>query len=173
MVIAVGPSKSSRVPIFEIMHPANWTSLDRSGLFVKPGGFYVDPEKTVPLAVITHGHADHARRGHGTVVADAGNTGDHAVSIREKTSASGRSQWVSSRVETIGDVEITFYPAGHVLGSVQLQVNHKGQRLGVSGDYKRGGGDPTCADFEPVPCDVFLTEATFAYPLFIFPDPWD
>lgn len=131
----------------------------------------MDPDRAVSLAVITHGHADHARRGHDTVVATpetleimrcryGKNFCKHAVPLG------------LLETRTLGDVEITFYPAGHVLGSVQVQISYNGQRLGVSGDYKRGGGDPTCADYEAVPCDVFITEATFAYPLFLFPDPW-
>ncbi len=155
------------------MHPRMWTCLDRSGLKVQPGGFYVDPARVVSTAVVTHGHADHARAGHTTVVA----TPETHALMRARYGAKYCERAVELRLHeslTLGEVEITFYPAGHVMGSAQVQLNYRGSRLAVSGDYKRGGGDPTCADYEPVPCDVFLTEATFAYPLFRFPNPeWE
>jgi len=153
------------------MHPKNWTQVDRNGVCISPGRFYVDPERAVALAVITHGHADHARRGHGTVVATPETLAimqcRYGRNFCEKSIPLGIHESMQ-----IGQACITFFPAGHVLGSVQVQVEYDGQRLGVSGDYKCGGGDPTCADWEPVPCEVFLTEATFAYPLFVFPDPF-
>ena len=70
----------------------------------------------------------------------------------------------------VNGVKVTFHPAGHVLGSAQIAIEHGGTRIVASGDYKRGT-DPTCASFEPVPCDVFITEATFALPVFHHPDP--
>ncbi len=153
------------------MHPRHWTQLDRNGLFVRPGKFYIDPDRAAPWAVITHGHADHARRGHHTVVATPETLAIMQCRYGKNFCKNAIPLGIHESM-TIGDTTITFYPAGHVLGSVQVQVEYHGQRLGVSGDYKRGGGDPSCADFEPVPCEVFLTEATFGYPLFVFPDPW-
>jgi putative mRNA 3-end processing factor len=73
---------------------------------------------------------------------------------------------------TMGDVDIRFVPAGHVLGSAQIVLEHRGERIVVSGDYKRRE-DPTCAPFEPVPCDVFITEATFGLPVFRHPETHD
>src|SRR3546814_6034378 len=70
---------------------------------------------------------------------------------------------------TLGEVEVTFVPAGHVLGSAQIVLDWRGERIVVSGDYKRRP-DPTCAGFEPVPCDVFITEATFGLPVFRHPE---
>jgi putative mRNA 3-end processing factor len=153
-----------------MLHPSKWTRPDKGGLAILPAGFSIDPASKCKTAVITHGHADHAIRGHETVVATAET---HAI-MRARY---GRNYCQHAQVLNIGEaltqngVVMTFYPAGHILGSVQVQLIYQGFRLAVSGDYKCGGGDPGCADFEPVPCDVFLTEATFGLPVFDFPNP--
>ncbi len=139
------------------------------GLYCPVGDFYIDPVRPVARALITHGHSDHARAGHGAVLASR-ETLD-IMAIRMGDSFCGTRQ-VADPGKTIhvGDVAISFHPAGHVLGSCQIRVEHRNVRIVVSGDYKRSL-DPTCAPFEPVACDVFITEATFGLPVFHHPDP--
>lgn len=138
------------------------------GLYCAPGDFYVDPVRPVARAVITHGHADHARAGHGTVIA----TPQTLAIMAERYGAdfAGSVQPLSFGESVTRDgVEVTLVPAGHVLGSAQAVVRWKGLTMVVSGDYKRRR-DPTCPAFEPVPCDVFISEATFGLPVFRHPD---
>ena len=141
------------------------------GLYCPPGDFYIDPWKAVERAVITHGHSDHARPGHGAVLATE-ETLD-LMRLRYGDNFAGSTQ-VAKPVEplTMGDVTVTFHPAGHVLGSAQIVLEHAGERVVVSGDYKRRA-DPTCPPFEPQPCDVFITEATFGLPVFVHPETGD
>ena len=138
------------------------------GLYCPPGDFYIDPVRPVDRAVITHGHADHARAGHGVVAATPETLAIMAVRYGEDFA--GRRESVAyGQSFTHNGVEVTLIPAGHVLGSAQAVVRWKGLTMVVSGDYKRRR-DPTCARFEPVPCDVFITEATFGLPVFRHPD---
>ena len=138
-----------------------------AGLYCPPGDFYVDPTRPVDCAVITHGHADHARAGHGVVVATP-----QTLAIMAQRYGADFAEAVQPApygVPILRDgVEVTLVPAGHVLGSAQAVVAWKGLTMVVSGDYKRRS-DPTCAAFEPVPCDVFITEATFGLPVFRHP----
>jgi putative mRNA 3-end processing factor len=138
-----------------------------AGLYCPPGGFFIDPVTPVDRAIITHGHGDHARSGHGSVLATretlaimASRYGEDFAGARE-AAAYGKS---ISR----GGVDITLVPAGHILGSAQIVLRWKGITIAVSGDYKRRR-DPTCVPFEPVPCDVFVSEATFGLPVFRHP----
>lgn len=146
-----------------------WLSVDTKGLFCRPAGFYVDPSGPVSHAVITHGHSDHARAGHGHVLA----TTETLAFMKARF---GSAALLGSRAlaygETIrvGDVAVRLVPAGHVLGSAQVVIEWQGQRVVVSGDYKRTA-DPTCPAYEVVPCDLFITEATFALPVFKHGDP--
>ena len=138
------------------------------GLYCPPGDFYIDPVRPVARAVITHGHADHARAGHGAVLA----TPETLAIMAERYGADfaeGREAAPYGQPVARDDVEVTLVPAGHVLGSAQAVVRWKGLTMVVSGDYKRRR-DPTCPAFEPVPCDVFITEATFGLPVFRHPD---
>ena len=138
-----------------------------AGLYCPPGDFYIDPVRPVDRAVITHGHADHARAGHGVVTA----TPETLAIMGERYGQdfTGRRQAVAYGESVTRDgVEVSLVPAGHVLGSSQAVVRWKGLTMVVSGDYKRRR-DPTCAAFEPVPCDVFITEATFGLPVFRHP----
>ena len=138
------------------------------GLYCAPGDFYVDPVRPVARAVITHGHADHARAGHGAVLATAATLdimGErYGLGFAEARQAAAYGEAIAR-----DGVEVTLVPAGHVLGSAQVVVRWKGLTMVVSGDYKRRR-DPTCAGFEPVPCDVFISEATFGLPVFRHPD---
>ncbi len=142
-----------------------------AGLYCPAGEFYVDPVRPVERALITHGHSDHARPGHGKVLATR-QTLD-IMRIRCGADFCGSEQAVAfGESLSLNGVGVSFHPAGHVLGSAQIAVEKDGTRIVVSGDYKRSP-DPTCAPFEPVACDVFITEATFGLPVFHHPDPTD
>jgi len=142
----------------------SWLTVDAKGLYCRPGGFHIDPYAGAKHAIVTHGHSDHARPGHQHVLATR-----ETLAIMEQRLGSAASRGTQAaaygeRID-IGDVAVTLVPAGHVLGSAQVVIEWKGARAVVSGDYKRSG-DPTCRAFELVPCDLFITEATFALPVF-------
>ncbi|WP_022728131.1 ligase-associated DNA damage response exonuclease [Fodinicurvata sediminis] len=149
--------------------PESWLYVTDQGIYCAPGDFHIDPHRAVPRALVTHGHADHARPGHDRVLATAETLSIMRSRYKDK---SGREQQALAYGEgiEIGEVRVQLVPAGHVLGSAQAVLEHRGQRIVVSGDYKRRA-DPTCAPFEPVPCDVFITEATFGLPVFRHPEP--
>ncbi len=150
------------------MRPHDLLIPRQEGLYCPPGDFYIDPVRAVDRAVITHGHADHARAGHHTVLATPATLAIMAARYGEAFAAETQSLDYGERVTHRG-VTICLAPAGHVLGSAQAVVEMGGLRMVVSGDYKRRR-DPTCALFEPIACDVFVTEATFALPVFTHPD---
>lgn len=155
-----------------MQHPQTWLKALPQGLYCEPGGFFIDPLRSADRAVITHAHSDHARPGHRAVLA----SGDTLALMRARLGAdrAGASQQALAWGETLrlGDVDVCLQPAGHVLGSAQVVMTYGGARVVVSGDYKRVA-DPTCAGFVPVACDVFVTEATFALPVFCHPPPED
>lgn len=136
------------------------------GLYCPAGDFHIDPWRPVPRAVITHAHADHARRGHGAYLAQA----DGAGVLRARLGADIVLQTLAyGETVDLGGVRLSLHPAGHVLGSAQVRLAHGGRTWVVSGDYfVSGAGDanPTCAAFEPVRCDVFVTESTFGLPIY-------
>ncbi|HEY1836621.1 MAG TPA: ligase-associated DNA damage response exonuclease [Rhizomicrobium sp.] len=138
------------------------------GLYCLPGDFYIDPVTPVDRAVITHGHSDHARSGHGTVMATPETLAIMGERYGENFAGAVEPSRYGKTVSHHG-VDVTLVPAGHILGSAQAVVKWKGITIVVSGDYKRRR-DPTCPAFEPVPCDVFVTEATFGLPVFRHPD---
>ena len=146
----------------DLLHPTP------AGLYCPPGDFHIDPVRPVDKAVITHGHADHARAGHGAVLATpetlaimAARYGQNFTPVRQAVAL--------GETLKIGDTDVRLAPAGHVLGSAQVVVEKKGLRMVCTGDFKRRR-DPTCLPFEVVPCDVFISEATFALPVFYHPD---
>jgi putative mRNA 3-end processing factor len=147
--------------------PESWVRVTPQGLYVEPGQFFIDPTRAVDRAVITHGHADHARPGHAHVLATP-----ETLAIMETRYGDGageiRQPLACDAPITINGVTVRLAPAGHVLGSAQAVLEWRGCRVVVSGDYKRRG-DPTCVPFEVVPCDVFITEATFGLPVFRHP----
>src|SRR5579859_1306439 len=147
--------------------PESWIRVTPAGLHVEPGGFHIDPARAVERAVITHGHGDHARPGNSHVLATAETLAIMRARLGERA---GGSMQMLRYGETlrIGEVDVRLVPAGHVLGSAQVVLDWRGCRVVVSGDYKRRP-DPTCPPFEPVPCDVFVTEATFGLPVFRHP----
>jgi putative mRNA 3-end processing factor len=155
---------NSKAVGLKAMRPEDLLTPTPSGVGCRTGGFHIDPTRPVDKAVITHGHSDHARPGHGAVLATE-ETLD-LMRLRYGDNFAGSTQ-VAKPGEplTMGDVTVTFHPAGHVLGSAQIAVEHGGLRIVASGDYK-DAPDPTCTPFELVPCDVFITEATFGLPVF-------
>lgn len=140
----------------------SWLRPGPSGLHCVPGDFHIDPSGPVPRAVITHGHSDHARPGHDAVLA----TADTLAIMRLRLGGLGQTQALAYGVPLkVKDVTVTLVPAGHILGSAQIVIDYNGQRAVISGDYKRHA-DPTCDPFELVPCDLFVTEATFGLPVY-------
>ncbi len=147
----------------ELLHPRP------EGLYCPPGDFYVDAMRPVPRALITHAHSDHARPGHGAVMASRETLAIMALRLGEGFCETRQEAKIGEWVN-INGVEVAFFPAGHVLGSCQIALKWKGLTIVISGDYKREP-DATAAPFEVVPCDVFVTEATFGLPVFRHPDP--
>jgi putative mRNA 3-end processing factor len=138
-----------------------------NGLYCDAGGFYIDPWQPVERAVITHAHGDHLRPGSGAYLcASAGYS-----LLRHRLDASAAIQAVDYGVTTeIDGVRVSFHPAGHILGSAQVRVEHRGEIWVASGDYKRAA-DPTCTPFDPQRCHAFITQATFGLPVFRWEDP--
>lgn len=147
----------------QLLHPTP------SGLHCPQGDFFIDPVRPVDRALITHGHADHARPGHGKVLATRRTLDIMAIRYGPDHCRASQVAGFGEPIDVNG-VSVTFHPAGHVLGSAQIAVEKGGTRIVVSGDYKRRA-DPTAETFEPVACDVFITEATFGLPVFRHPDP--
>jgi putative mRNA 3-end processing factor len=149
----------------ELLHPRP------EGLYCPPGGFFIDPTRPVERALITHGHSDHARSGHRSVLATRQTLDIMGLRYGEGFAGETQAAAYGETLDLTG-VKVTFYPAGHVLGSAQIAVEHGGTRIVASGDYKRRP-DATCTAFEPVQCDVFITEATFGLPVFRHPEDTD
>ena len=149
----------------QLLHPRP------EGLYCPVGDFFIDPVRAVARALITHGHSDHARSGHGAVLATRQTLDIMKLRYGEGFAGTCQAAALGQTVE-MGGCRVTFHPAGHVLGSAQIAVTCGGLRIVASGDYKRRR-DPTCQPFEPIACDVFITEATFALPVFRHPVPED
>jgi putative mRNA 3-end processing factor len=151
------------------MRPEDILIPTPSGVCCKPGGFHIDPTRPVERALVTHGHSDHARSGHGHVLATQETLDIMRLRYGERFAGSTQAIGYGEAMK-IGDVTVSFHPAGHVLGSAQIKVSRNGMSIVASGDYKNVP-DPTCLPFELVPCDVFITEATFGLPVFRHGDP--
>ena len=143
-----------------------WIRPEPHGIHVVPADCWIDPSKPVDHALVTHGHADHARGGHGKTVATPETLA--IMKLRYATSDGAVPVAYGETVRLPGGVDATYIPAGHVLGSAQILLEHAGERVVITGDYKRRP-DPTCPPFEVTPCDIFITEATFGLPLFCHP----
>jgi putative mRNA 3-end processing factor len=143
----------------------HWIEPHAHGIHVPAGDFWIDPARPVARAVITHGHADHARAGHGQVWATPETL---AIMTARYGPQAGARPLVPGEAVRLGGVALRLAPAGHVLGSAQAVMEHAGERVVVSGDFKRRP-DPTCLPFEPVACDIWVTEATFGLPVFRHP----
>jgi putative mRNA 3-end processing factor len=144
------------------INPESWLYPTPKGLYCAPGQFYIDPHQPVDRAVITHGHSDHARSGHGAVLASAETIA--IMKVRMGDACAGRFEVYAGPLD-INGVKASLVPAGHILGSRQIVMEWQGTRAVVSGDYKRSA-DPAAEPFELVPCDLFVTEATFGLPVF-------
>ncbi len=135
------------------------------GLYCPPGDFYIDPWRPVERAVITHGHGDHARTGNAHYLAAA--AGEGILRARLGHDIALQTLNYGETVEHHG-VTLSLHPAGHVLGSAQVRLEYRGEVWVASGDYKVEP-DGTCAPFEPVRCDTFITESTFGLPIYRWP----
>ncbi len=144
------------------MKKSGLITLTSRGLYCKQGDFYVDPWKPVKRAVLTHAHADHTYRGNEHYLVPA--EGERLSRIRLGDEADISTEKYGKAILMNG-VQVSFHPAGHVLGSAQVRIEHKGEIWVVSGDYKLMP-DATCAPFEPVKCQHFITEATFGLPIY-------
>ena len=141
-------------------------------LRIAPNGIYIDPPQPQDRAIITHGHADHARSGHGAVLA----TPDTIAIMKTRFGEDAAGRWdalpYGETRQLGGGVTVSLHPAGHILGSAQVLLEHRGRRIVVTGDYKRLE-DRTAQPFELVKCDLLVTEATFGLPVFQHPKPAD
>ena len=151
------------VPIFIIM---KWLNHE---LYIEPIDTYIDPVRPVQRAIITHGHADHARAGHAKVLATPQTIDIMKARYGARCAGSFQPLAFGTPLQ-IDSVTVTLCPAGHILGSAQVCLDYIGQRAVVTGDYKTHA-DSTAQAFELVPCDLFVTEATFGLPVFQHPDP--
>ncbi|MDQ0511922.1 ligase-associated DNA damage response exonuclease [Ancylobacter amanitiformis] len=151
------------------MRPEELLHSTPQGLYSPAGGFYIDPTRPVPRALITHGHSDHARAGHGAVMATRETLDIMAIRYGDAFAGATQAARFGEQL-VVNGVGVTFHPAGHILGSAQIALEWKGCTIVASGDYKPGA-DPTAAPFEPVRCHVFISEATFGLPVFRHPDP--
>jgi putative mRNA 3-end processing factor len=136
--------------------------VTKSGLYCAAGDFYIDPWRSVETAVITHAHSDHARAGHGAYYGSQ--SGMPILKHRLGSEWDYRPLAYGEPVR-LGKATVSLHPAGHILGSAQVRIEVDGEIWVVSGDYKRDD-DPTCEPFEVVPCDTFITEATFGLPIY-------
>lgn len=149
------------------MRASDVLKITPEGLYCPLGDFHIDPPMAVNRALITHGHSDHARAGHGAVLATQETLAIMAARYGEAFAASRQAAGLGKPI-ALGGVKVSFHPAGHVLGSAQILIEVGGYRLVVSGDYKRRA-DPTAAIFELLRCDAFVSEATFGLPVFTHP----
>lgn len=133
----------------------------KEGLYCVPGDFYIDPWRSVERAVITHAHGDHARYGHAHYLSAA----DSVKILRARLGEINIEGLAYGASVTRNGVEVSLHPAGHVLGSAQVRMQYKGEVWVASGDYKIEP-DATCAAFEPVRCNTFITESTFGLPVY-------
>ena len=157
-MMVISSANMTQTPVQSWLYPTS------EGLYCEPGQFFIDPRTGVDRAVITHGHSDHARANSRAVLGTAETIA--VMKARYGEAAGGSFQALAyGETLTIDGVSLRLVPAGHILGSAQVVLEWAGKRAVISGDYKREA-DPTCAGFELVTCDVFVTEATFGLPVF-------
>ena len=145
-----------------------WIEPHPEGIYLPAADAWIDPSQPKGRALVTHGHSDHACGGHGQVWA----TPETLAIMEARYGLQAAQPLAYGETIRLGEVQVSFVPAGHVLGSAQIVLEHQGERAVVSGDYKRRA-DPTCPPFEPQACDIFITEATFGLPVFVHPDTGD
>ncbi len=144
------------------MAPSDLITVRDAGLFCEPGGFFIDPWQPVDRAVVTHAHGDHAHPGHVRYLAAR----EGEAVLRSRLGAEAHIETLAyGQTVSINGVDLSLHPAGHVLGSAQVRLEHRGEVWVVSGDYKLER-DTTCLPFEPLRCHAFITEATFALPIY-------
>jgi putative mRNA 3-end processing factor len=148
------------------MPAASWIRPEPHGIYIPPADCWIDPARPVGLALVTHGHSDHARGGHGRTVATPATL--DIMGVRYGVGEGAMPARYGETIELNGGVAATWLPAGHVLGSAQILLEYAGERVIVTGDFKRRP-DPTCPPFACTPCDVLITEATFGLPVFRHP----
>src|ERR1044072_180826 len=146
----------------------SWIEPFPEGIYVRPAAAWIDPSQPKEKALVTHGHADHARGGHARVWATPETLAIMGVRYGDQNGV----PVAHGEGFRAGEGGGRFVPAGHVLASAQIVLEQAGERIVVSGDYKRREAPP-CAPFEPVPCDIFITEATFGLPVFRHPETHD
>ncbi len=139
-------------------------SLTNKGLYCALGDFFIDPWEEVETAVITHGHGDHARPGMKHYIC----VQENEFILKKRIPEANILTHPYGEVFHIGDVKVSFHPAGHILGSSQVRIKYQDEVWVFTGDFKREE-DPTCSPFEVVPCDVFISEATFSIPVYRWP----
>ena len=144
----------------------SWIRAEPHGIHVVPADAWIDPARPVERALVTHGHSDHARGGHGQTIATPATLA--IMKLRYWTDLGATPVDYGETIRLPGGVDAAWLPAGHVLGSAQILLEHAGERVIVTGDYKRRP-DPTCPPFEVTPCDIFITEGTFGLPVFRHP----
>ncbi len=132
------------------------------GLYCPTGDFFIDPRHPVDRAVVTHAHTDHARWGCRRYL--AAKPSEHLLRMRMNDDAQFDFLAYGESV-TINGVDVSFHPAGHILGSAQIRLEHRGRVAVISGDYKLGN-DPTCESWQPIKCNLFVTESTFGLPIY-------
>jgi len=142
-------------------------TVTEQGLYCRPGDFYIDPWQPVESAVITHAHGDHLRMGSGAYILARPGLGIARQRLGDDAPLTAVDYGIPT---TFGPTTVSLHPAGHILGSAQVRIEYEGRVWVVSGDYKRQS-DPTCAPFEVVACETFISEATFALPVYRWPSP--
>jgi putative mRNA 3-end processing factor len=145
---------------------ASWIRPESHGIYIPPADCWIDSARPVNLALVTHGHSDHARGGHGRTLATPATLA--IIEVRYGVNSGATPIAYGETIELKGGVVASWLPAGHVLGSAQILLEHAGERVIVTGDFKRRR-DPTCPPFEPTACDILITEATFGLPVFRHP----
>lgn len=151
---------------FLVLGMVDWISPQPQGIYLPAADCWIDPAHAVASALVTHGHADHARGGHGRVFATSETLA--IMALRYGDPLASVPVAYGDGVDIGGGIRASWHPAGHVLGSAQILLERNGERVVVTGDYKRRP-DPTCVPFEPVACDILVTEATFGLPVFTHP----
>ena len=140
-------------------------ALTPKGLYCALGDFYIDPWKEVETAIITHAHGDHARAGMKQYVSAT----ENKFILEKRIPGLDLTTYNYGEQFVMGKVLVSFHPAGHILGSSQVRIQYQDEVWVFTGDFKRDF-DPTCRPFEVVPCDVFISEATFSLPVYRWPD---
>lgn len=153
--------------IDSLSSPNELVRINDCGLYCQVGDFYIDPWRPVERALITHGHSDHARPGSRAYLAHSHCQGILRLRLGEDATIETTEY---GRKINIGGVTVSFHPAGHILGSAQIRLEYGSRVWVVSGDYKTQS-DPTCEPIEVIACDTFITESTFALPIYKFPEP--